>query len=113
MTFVEMVKSSIPSRNLLLFFLVAIIACASVCKKPQTNENYLEPINVSNSPGSAWYEPSIIIDSKGNIHLVWTEDSTGVCDNEQIFYATKPAGGNWSVPVNILESTFLLSDFGC
>jgi hypothetical protein len=84
----------------LFIFCLAVIACVSVCKK-QPEDNYLEPVNVSNSQGDAWYTPSITIDSKRNIYLVWTEDTTGGFDNQQIFFASKPAGGNWSVPVNI------------
>jgi hypothetical protein len=95
------VKLSIYVRNLLLYFLVTILACASLCKKKPSENNYLEPVNVSNSKGKMWYAPSMTTDSKGTIYLAWTEDTTGGFDKQQIFYATKPADGNWSVPVNI------------
>jgi hypothetical protein len=94
-----MVKLSIHYRNLILFCLVAILACASLCKK-KPQDNYLEPVNVSNNSGRS-ENPSIAVDSKGTLHLVWNDDTPG---NEEIFYAFKSSSGIWSHPINLTNN---------
>jgi hypothetical protein len=77
-------------------FIVVIISISSLCKR-KPEENYLEPVNVSNNPGRS-ENPSIAVDSNNTVHLVWHDDAPG---NEEIFYSYKPESGNWSNPVNI------------
>ncbi len=84
------------------FFLIislALVSLSSLCKKP--NDDNLEPTNVSNNSGNS-ENPSIAVDSKNTVHLVWNDDTPG---NEEIFYAYKPANGNWSTPINISNNT--------
>src|SRR5690242_14038415 len=50
------------------------------------------PINISNS-GTSKHPPSIAVDSKGNIHVVWFEDDA----TPNIVY-TKWDGASWSTP---------------
>jgi len=68
----------------------------SLCKKPP-DEVILEPVNVSNDSGRS-EQPACAVDSRGTVHLVWTNEIGG---NEGIVYAYKPTNGEWSVPVNI------------
>lgn len=83
------------------FVLLALFSLASLCKKPEDEENYLEPVNVSNNPSRS-ENPSIAVDSKGTVHLVWNDDTPG---NEEILYAFKPKDGSWSAPVNISNNS--------
>jgi hypothetical protein len=87
----------VKKNNLFLASLSILVLLSLFCKKGPGEENYLKPINVSNNPGRS-ERPSIAVDSKGTVHLVWTDDTPG---NEEIFYAFKPAGGSWSTPVNL------------
>jgi len=55
------------------------------------------PVNVSGT--GAWtYQPQVGVDSQGNATAVWT-NSEG--KGSLIESATRPAGGNWSAPVNL------------
>ena len=83
------------SFNIVSIFIV-FITLTSCCKK-HPEENYLEPVNISNNSGRS-ENPSIAVDSKGTLHLVWNDDSPG---NEEIFYAMKPEGDSWSEPVQV------------
>jgi len=56
-----------------------------------------EPVNISNTHGDS-YGASIVVDSQDNLHVVWYDDTPG---KEDIFYVTKPSGGQWSQPINI------------
>lgn len=66
----------------------------------------------SKSPGADWtkavnvsameqdcFSPSMVRDSDGNLHVVWSSITTG---NWEIFYSFTVDGGvNWSVPINV------------
>jgi hypothetical protein len=71
----------VKKNNLLLASLSILVLLSLFCKKGPGEENYLEPINVSNNPARS-IEPSIAVDSKGTVHLVWTDYTPG---EEQIF----------------------------
>jgi len=86
-------------RNKVLILLVFLI---TFCKKAMDNEIYLEPVNVSNNSGCSQC-PSIAIDSKGTVHLVWQDNTLG---NEEIFYAFKPKSARWSKPINISNDSY-------
>ena len=60
-----------------------------------------EAVNVSHNDGDSFY-PSIAVDSQDNIHIVWCDNTPG---NEDIFYATKSKGGEWSEPANISNNS--------
>ena len=92
----EMIERKKRVCGLFLIISLALVSLSSLCKKPN-DDNYLEPVNVSNDSGRSEH-PSIAVDSRGTVHLVWDDNTPG---NEEIFYAYKPAGGNWSSPVNI------------
>ncbi|MBS4016396.1 MAG: hypothetical protein KGZ86_08200 [Candidatus Latescibacteria bacterium] len=82
--------------RIVLVLFVVIVSLSSLCKhKPE--ENYLEPVNVSNNSGRS-ERPSIAVDSRNTVHLVWNDDTPG---NEEIFYAMKSANGSWSEPVQV------------
>jgi len=82
-----------------LSLILLVLLTASLCKtKPQ--DDYLEPVNVSNNPGRS-EEPSIAVDSRGTVHLVWCDNSPG---NEEILYTMKPAGGSWLEPVQVTRN---------
>ncbi|MCX7785008.1 MAG: hypothetical protein N2201_02085 [candidate division WOR-3 bacterium] len=87
----------------LVVLLAIIVSLSSFCKR-KPEENYLEPVNVSNNSGRS-ENPSIAVDSRGTVHLVWTDNTYGIQQgnqwNQEILYAYKPAGGIWSTPVNI------------
>lgn len=81
--------------------LLILLSLSLLCKK-EPNEDYLEPVNVSGEWANAsegFYPPSLAIDSKGTLHLVWTDDTTG--GNENILYAIKPKNEAWSKPVRV------------
>ncbi len=81
--------------KIIILLIVTIISLSSLCKNRE--ENYLEPVDVSSDSGQS-KNPSIAVDSRGTVHLVWNDDTPG---NEEIYYAYKPENGNWSTPVNI------------
>ncbi len=58
-------------------------------------------VNISNNTGAS-LSPSISVDKKGDIHVAWYDNTSG---EEEIYYAEKPAGGDWSVPVNISSNS--------
>jgi hypothetical protein len=91
----------------LIFSLIAIIVATSLCKK-KPEDNYLEPVNVSNNTGRSEH-PSMALDSKGTVHLVWNDDTPGygqAAGNEQILYAFKPKGDSWTAPVNVSNTLY-------
>ena len=94
----------------LLFLILSFLITASLCKTkpPPQEEEFLEPVNVSNTPGAS-YHLAIAGDSKGTVHLVWCDETPG---NEEIFYAYKPKGGLWSTPVDISNNPWC-SRFPC
>lgn len=59
----------------------------------QTDTEWSEPINLSNSGASS--DPSIVIDSSGVIHVIWVDAVDGYK------YVNSKDGVNWSVPVTI------------
>jgi hypothetical protein len=58
----------------------------------------LERVNVSHNPGNST-DPHAVVDSRGTVHLVWTDQEEG--QNEKTLYAYKPQGGQWSEPIDI------------
>jgi hypothetical protein len=86
--------------KLTIILVVVVISISSLCKR-KPEENYLESVNVSNNSGRS-ENPSIAVDSNNTVHLVWNDDTPG---NEEIFYAYKPANGNWSAPINISNNS--------
>jgi hypothetical protein len=68
------------------------------------------PENVYNSPFEDSRHPSLDIDGRGTIHLVW--DETGLEGGPEIYYSTLgPDGDQWSPPANISRSGYLISSF--
>ncbi|HIC88601.1 MAG TPA: hypothetical protein EYP04_04265, partial [Anaerolineae bacterium] len=52
-------------------------------------------LRVNDDGGSmGQYDPDLVVDSLGNVHLIWGDYRNG---NGDIYYAYKPAGGVWSV----------------
>jgi len=80
---------------------IVIITSTILCKKKPPEENYLEPVNISNNSGRS-ENPSIAVDSKGTVHLVWNDRTLG---NEEILYAMKPVGDSWSEPVQVTHNS--------
>jgi len=77
---------------------VLFIGCLILfCFCKNHDDNYLEPENISNNAGQSEH-PSIAVDSRGTVHLVWDDNTQG---NEEIFYAYKYANDTWSIPVNL------------
>jgi len=105
----NIIRTSVLYRfgRIILLLFVVVISLSSLCKN-KPDENYLEPVNVSNNSGRS-ENPSIAVDSRNTVHLVWNDDTPG---NEEIYYAYKPANGNWSTPINISNTT-LDSRFPC
>jgi len=57
-------------------------------------------INISNTPPSDWSsDPDIVIDSSGNINVVWEEFTSS--DDEIYFSRSTNDGANWSAAVNV------------
>lgn len=87
----------------IIILLAVIISLSSLCKR-KPEENYLEPINISNNSGRS-ENPSIAVDSRNTVHLVWTDNTPGIAQgnqwNQEILYAFKAVNGNWSNPMNI------------
>ncbi len=96
MTFLCLRRSlAFGGRLLCLLILFSFFGCK---KKPGEDYDYLKPVNVSNTPLRSNF-PSIGVDSKGTVHLVWTEDVGGA--EEHIRYAKKEKDGNWTESVAI------------
>ena len=47
---------------------------------------------------TAQYDSSLAVDSAGNAYAVWTDNRNG---NEDIYFAYRPAGGNWDPNVQV------------
>jgi hypothetical protein len=54
-------------------------------------------VNISDTSGNS-RQPSVTVDNGGNLHVVWSDDAAL---NNEIYYTTKPSGGDWSTPINI------------
>ncbi|MCA9941281.1 MAG: exo-alpha-sialidase [Anaerolineales bacterium] len=62
-----------------------------------------QPVNVSNTSHSSFF-PSVAVSDGGDVYVLWEEYAgTGAVYN--IYFAEKPAGGNWLPPVNVSNST--------
>ncbi len=59
--------------------------------------DWSEPENVSRNEGGS-FRPAIVAAADGSLYAVWHDDTPGDYD---IFFAEKPAGGDWSAPANI------------
>ncbi len=59
------------------------------------------PLNISRSSGTS-HSPAMATDAHGTLHAAWVDGTSG---NQEIMYATKPAGGSWSEPANISNNT--------
>ena len=64
--------------------------------------SWAPPISISqNPPGTGYAQwPALAVDSNDALHAVWQRYG----GNWEIEYASKPAGGAWSTPVNISKS---------
>jgi len=59
------------------------------------------PENISNTSGMSSF-PSISIDARNNLHLLWEDDMSG---KYEIVYVTKSPNGSWSKPVAISQGS--------
>ena len=62
-----------------------------------SHDKILVPVNVSRSPERSEY-PTCAVDSRGTVHLVWSDYSLA---GEDVLYAFKNRGDTWSLPANI------------
>jgi hypothetical protein len=64
-------------------------------------------VNVSHNAGTS-EQPACAVDSRGTVHLVWTDNTPGIeqgdSDNEEILYAYKRKDSSWSEPANISDN---------
>jgi hypothetical protein len=65
------------------------------------SEEELDILNISNTPGLS-LNPAIAVDSRGTFYVVW-EDWLPVPESLFILMASRPPGGEWSVPERVLE----------
>jgi hypothetical protein len=85
--------------------LVVSLLFAGVCQPP--HDEYLQPVNISHNAGRS-EEPVCAVDSRGTIHLVWTDATPELksgSGNEAILYAFKTQGGVWTEPVAISDTS--------
>jgi hypothetical protein len=63
------------------------------------------PQNISQTPGTRSDMPEVAVGPDGTVHAVWNDaiGSSQVCCAET-YYASRPAFGTWSTPVNISQS---------
>lgn len=82
--------------------LLALCTLPSVRCNPDNQE--LRVVNVSHNVGNS-SDPSAAVDSRGTIHLVWTDDTPGRehgnPDDEEVLYSCKTKTGVWSEPTNV------------
>ncbi|HEX78408.1 MAG TPA: hypothetical protein G4O03_08420 [Dehalococcoidia bacterium] len=69
--------------------------------KPWGGE-WSQPVRLSRTESYS-REPCLAIDSQDTLHLVW-HGPPAPREKEDIFYATKPSGGDWSEPVNLTQT---------
>ncbi len=63
------------------------------------------PANVSRTIGAS-YSPALLADSRGWLHLVWTDAIVADYGARfEVLYAQKPPGGQWSPYVNLSQGT--------
>lgn len=87
---------------LLLFLLGMIVINFSISFSQSIN--WSEPKPISSIEEIGW-NPAIVSDSSGVVHLIWTSDKSGIGGNrgDVIMYA-KWSEGDWSNPISILSS---------
>ncbi|MFC1993708.1 hypothetical protein ACFLVI_00415 [Chloroflexota bacterium] len=59
------------------------------------------PVNLSHNAGES-QAPDITVDSKGTVHLVWHDYTSG---NHEIIYTSLPKDGSWTTPVNVSSNS--------
>lgn len=57
-------------------------------------------VAVNTTPGNAAYGPGIAADTRGGVHVTWSQLVSGGRD---VFYSYSPAGGSFSEPQNVSE----------
>ena len=74
--------------------------------KRDTDGNWSEPENISNSPDYYSYLPEVVCDNNGNVFTSWCESIQGYSD---IFFSECSLGGSWSEPENISNTPMISS----
>lgn len=87
------------------FFIVLMVASSELCVQAQVF--FSPPQNLTNSPGYSWDE-QIAVDSRGNINVVWTDDSSGI---SQVFFSRSADGGTTFVASKQLSMDSLGSHY--
>jgi hypothetical protein len=63
--------------------------------------NWGTSVKVNDDTGDAWQEiPAIALDASGDAYAVWGDDRNG---NYDIYFAYRPAGGDWGANVQVSE----------
>ena len=92
-------------RSSIRFFLVAVFGfAATVCASAQVlpigpaTTVFLQPMNISNTSGTSWFQ-RVALDNQGNIDVVWWDDTPGY---RAVFFSRSTDGGlTFSSPQNI------------
>jgi len=75
---------------------IVLAACFFILISPKILFAWTTPVNISNTTGHSNYA-SLAVDRYGNIHVVWTDDTSG---NNEVLYCFYN-GDYWSAPLNI------------
>jgi hypothetical protein len=71
-------------------------------RSTDNGSTWILPVNISNTAFGS-YEPTIIVDSAGNLNLAWRDDTTG--NDEILFSRSTDNGSTWSLPKNISNTS--------
>jgi hypothetical protein len=83
---------------LLAFTTMALTATAQVLPVGPAVTVFSPPQNISNDPGTSWVH-QVAVDSKGNINVVWWDDSPGF---RTVFFSRSIDGGlTFSTPQSL------------
>jgi len=65
------------------------------------------PFNITGTPNITENYPSVAIDSQGNTHIAWVDET-----NNKIGYVVRTSSGIWNTPVNITTDAYSFTAMG-
>ncbi len=65
-------------------------------------QGWSAPVNVRTTTGDAAYAPGVATDSKGGVHVSWSELNGG--GGRDVWYSLRQAGKPFSTPINVSEN---------
>lgn len=93
---------------LVLLLLSAILLATYSSVVAQSAGGWSQPQMISPQTFSSWF-PNIVSDPAGGVHVVW---GTGDDNYDLVMYTSKPLGGDWTPPIDIVAGARRLYSVG-